>query len=84
MKKILAPVAALAFALSISAAQADEAAGKIASVDPAQGTIVLEDGTAFTVMEGLSMEGLEPGTDVLVSFEDKDGQLVATEVAPAN
>ncbi|MEM7170386.1 MAG: DUF1344 domain-containing protein [Pseudomonadota bacterium] len=84
MKKFLAPVAALTFALSISAAQADDASGKIAAVDAAQGTIILEDGTAFTVVEGLPMEGLQPGTDVTVSYEEQDGQLIATEVVPSN
>ena len=30
------------------------------------------------------MDGLEPGTEVTVSFEEQDGQLIATEVAPSN
>ncbi len=47
-------------------------------------TLVLEDGTTFTLAEGVSMEGLEPGTEVTVSYEDQDGTLVATEVAPSN
>ena len=84
MKKFIAPFAAAVFALSLSTAQADEAGGKIAATDPATGTITLEDGTAFIVSEGVSMEGLEPGTEVTVSFEQKDdGSLVATEVTPS-
>ena len=82
MNKLIAPFAALAFAFSMAAAHADEAAGKIASADA--GTLILEDGTTFTIAEGVSMEGLEPGTEVTVSFEDQDGTLVATEVAPSN
>lgn len=84
MNKFIMPFAALALVFSFATAQADEASGKIASVDPASGSIVLEDGTAFTIAEGMSVEGLEPGTEVKVSYEEKDGQLVATEVAPSN
>ncbi len=82
MNKLIAPFAALAFAFSIATAHADEAAGKVAAVDA--GTLILEDGTTFTLAEGVSMEGLEPGTEVTVSFEEQDGQLIATEVAPSN
>ncbi len=82
MNKLVAPFDALAFAFSIATAHADEAAGKIAAADA--GTLILEDGTTFTLGEGVSMEGLEPGTEVTVSFEEQDGQLIATEVAPSN
>jgi len=82
MNKLIAPFAALAFTLSIATAHADEAAGKVAEVDDS--TLMLEDGTTFTIAEGVSMEGLEPGTEVTVSFEEQDGQLIATEVAPSN
>jgi len=82
MNKLVAPFAALAFALSASIAYADDAAGKVAAVDSQ--TLVLEDGTTFTIGEGVSTEGLEPGTEVTVSYEEQDGQMVATEVAPSN
>ncbi len=84
MNKLVAPFAAIAFVFSIAIAQADETAGKVSQVDPAAGSITLEDGTTFTLAEGVSMEGLEPGTEVTVSFEEQDGQLIATEVAPSN
>ncbi len=82
MNKLVAPFAALAFVFSVAVAQADEATGKVAAADSS--TLILEDGTTFTIGEGVSMEGLEPGTEVTVSFEEQDGQLIATEVAPSN
>lgn len=82
MNKLVAPFAALAFALSASIAYADATGGKVASVDSQ--TLVLEDGTTFTIGEGVSTEGLEPGTEVTVSYEEQDGQKVITEVAPSN
>jgi Cu/Ag efflux protein CusF len=78
MNKFVAPLAALAFVFSAGIAIADEAAGKITAVD--EQTLILEDGTTFTIGEGVSTEGLEPGTEVTVSYEEKDGQMVITEV----
>ena len=82
MKKFIAPVAALAFMFSAATAFAEDAAGKIAAIDDTN--LMLEDGTLFTIGEGVSTEGLEPGTEVTVSYEEQDGQKVAKEVAPAN
>jgi Cu/Ag efflux protein CusF len=82
MNKLIAPFAAIAFVFSIATAQADEVAGKVAAVDSS--TLTLEGGTTFTIAEGVSMEGLEPGTEVTVSYEEQDGNLIATEVAPSN
>jgi len=82
MNKFIAPFAALAFAFSIAGAHADEIAGKVAAADLT--TLILEDGTSFTIGEGVSMEGLEPGAEVTVSYEEQDGSLVATEVTPSN
>ena len=70
--------------VSASSAFAEEAAGKIAAVDETTGTVVLEDGTAFAIQDGVSMDGLAPGTEVTVSYEDQGGLLVATEIAPSN
>ncbi len=84
MNKLVAHFADLAFVFSVAIAHADETAGKVAAVDPNSGSLILEDGTTFTIAEGVSMEGLEPGTEVTVSFEEQDGQLIATEVAPSN
>jgi len=60
----------------------DEAAGRIAVVD--ESTLILEEGATFTVSEGVSIEGLKPGTEVTVSFEEQGGHIFATEIAPSN
>ncbi len=84
MKKLLAPLTALAFVFSVAVAQAEEAGGKIAAVDSYAGTLVLQDGTTFTIAQGVSMEGLQPGTEVILSFEEQDGKLIVTEIALSN
>ena len=82
MRRFLAPFAAVALLLSAGIVQAEEASGKVAAVDSQ--TLILEDGTSYTIGEGVSTEGLEPGTEVTVSYEEQDGQMVVTEVTPSN
>jgi len=84
MNKFVALLAGIGFSVAATSALAEEAAGTIAAVDQTTGTVVLEDGTAFAIGEGLSMDGLAPGTEVTVSYEDQGGLLVATQIAPAN
>jgi len=83
MKNLLAVLTAVLFLGSAGAALADEAKGKIQAVDPAARTIQLADGSVYTVAEGVALETLTPGTEVTVSFEDKDGTKTATDVKPA-
>ena len=82
MRKVLGVITAIAMLGFAGAASADEASGKIESVDPGSRTIMLDDGNTYTVSEGVAIEGLQPGTEVTVSFEEQDGQRVASEVTP--
>ncbi len=83
MKKLLAIVPALAFALALGVANADEAKGKIEQISKDNTWFTLADGTKFSLAAGVSMEGLKAGTEVTVSYEMKDGKNVATGVAKA-
>ena len=83
MKNLIAVLATILFLGSAGAALADEAKGKIQAVDPAARTIQLEDGTVYTVAEGVALDTLKPGTEVTVSFEEKNGAKTATDVKPA-
>lgn len=80
MNKLLVPLAAAALVLSAGLASADEASGKIKSVEG--NTITLQSGEQFTLGAGASMKGLKPGTEVTVSYEEKGGKKVAKEVKP--
>ena len=79
MKTILSS-AAVTLAL-ITAAFAGEVQGVVAQVDPDARMLMLESGETFALAEDISVEGLEPGTQVVVTFED--GTTNATSVAPA-
>lgn len=81
MKKLAVTVSALAMALALGSAIAEEAAGKIAKVSKTW--FSLADGSKFSLAKGVSMEGLKPGAQVTVSYEMKDGKKVATQISPS-
>jgi Cu/Ag efflux protein CusF len=83
MHKMFAAATAVAMFAFAGAALAEEATGTVGSVDPAAGIIILEDGTTYTVAEGVSVEGLQPGDTVTVSFEVQGDKNMATDVAKA-
>ena len=83
MRKTLAVLSVLSILGSAGAALAEEAMGKIQAVDPATRTLTLEDGSSYILGEAVAIDSLQPGSDVTVSFEEKDGQKTATEVKPA-
>jgi len=83
MRKLLPVLAATAFLGFAGSALADEATGRIQAIDPASGTLMLEDGTLFTVSEGVAIDTLQPGTEVTVSYEEMDGKKEATSVTPS-
>jgi len=83
MRKTLAVLSVLSILGTAGAALAEEAMGKIQAVDPATRTLTLEDGNSFVLGEAVAIDSLQPGSDVTVSYEEKDGQKTATEVKPA-
>ena len=83
MRKTLAVLSVLSILGTAGAALAEEAMGKIQAVDPATRTLTLEDGNSFVLGEAVAIDSLQPGSDVTVSYEEKDGQKTATQVTPA-
>ena len=83
MRKLIGAIAALAMlSLSGVASAEEETSGKVTAIDETARLIQLEDGTVYTIGEGVSLEGLQPGTEVTVSYEQQGGQNVATDVMP--
>ena len=86
MKKTSSLLALLAIAfvtVLAPAAWAGEVQGKVKSFDATANAVVLEDGTKLTIPATLRVErqALKPGADVKASYEEKDGQKVATSIA---
>ena len=81
MKKLLAGLCALTFALVLGLANAEDAKGIIDQISADNTWLTLKDGTKFKLTEGIDLEGIKAGEEVTVSYEMKDGEKVATEVA---
>jgi len=68
-------------------AWAEDVQGKIKSVDASGKMVTLDDGTQLMIPPTLKVEkqALKPGANVKASYEEKDGQKVATSfmVMPA-
>lgn len=83
MKQILSILVALTLLFAVAGAWADEIQGKVKTVDPADRSVVLEDGTQIWVAEGVSMEKLKEGASVKASYEERDGKKIATALEVA-
>lgn len=79
MKIALAAIASL---LMAATAYAAELSGTVASVDPEGRTLVLDTGETFTLADEVSLEGIQPGLPVTVTFND--GTTEATAIEPAS
>jgi ribosomal protein S1 len=81
-------LAAIAVAMVLApVAWAEDVQGKIKSVDASGKMVTLDDGTRLMIPPTLTVEkqALKPGATVKASYEEKDGQKVATSfmVMPA-
>ena len=80
MAKWLCAVVTVLLMFSVVGAWAAEMEGKIQTVDTSDRTLVLDNGMRVTVADGVAIEGLREGSEVKVTFEERDGRNVATIV----
>jgi hypothetical protein len=81
MRKTLASIAALAAALAITApSYAQEVMGVIREYQPTQRIVILEDGTRYTLSEGVTIRQFQPGMKVRYIVEDRGGTRVITKI----
>jgi hypothetical protein len=71
-------VLAAAFAPLVAAAGDME--GKVQSVDAGERTFTLENGTKVWLPEGVALGSITAGSEVSVSYEERDGKPVAVSV----
>lgn len=79
---IAAGAAALLAASSLSAFAA-EVTGSITAVDPAAGTVTLDDGNTYVLPANFDLASLQAGAMVKIIYEEADGKLTITSVESA-
>ncbi|MEP3439674.1 MAG: DUF1344 domain-containing protein [Hoeflea sp.] len=77
MKTILAAASVLAMAGTAFAAEVE---GVVTNYDPATKMIVLESGEAFSVADGVELDGLQPGGKVVITYNDGTTDATAVSV----
>jgi len=83
MNKLLTATAAAALlAASSLTAFAGEVTGTIQAVDPAAGTVTLDDGNTYTLPAGFDVTALAAGSRVVLTVDD--GTTTVTAIAPAS
>ena len=82
-RSIVAVMVAASLALSFGIGWADDVAGKVQSVNATERSFTLDDGTEIYLAEGIPAESIKEGSKVKVTFEERDGQKVATTVEVA-
>ena len=78
MMKALGLTLALVLSLALTAA-AEQGKGAIKSIDPADQSFTLEDGTTLSVSPG-TLSDLAPGQKVEAVYETRDGKKVITNL----
>lgn len=86
MRKHLALVSALALLAGAGLANAaDDTTATILDIDEANRTIVLDDGTSYTLGDNVMTSDLAPGQEVTVSFEESaTGEVVVSRITPGD
>ena len=80
MKKTLGITLAVLLGLGVVGAWAGDISGKVQTIDQAERTFVLDNGSKVWVAEGVSMDALKEGANVKASYEERDGKMIATSV----
>jgi Cu/Ag efflux protein CusF len=58
--------------------------GKIQAIDSAKKTLTLEDGTEYSIGEGVVTDTFQPGADVRVSYDEASGKRTIRNIATSN
>lgn len=83
MKKLIGATLALALLVLPGLAYAMQRAGIIKNIDASTASFTLDDGSEFLASSKVALSQLQPGARVIVEYEERDGNMIATKVTPA-
>jgi ferritin-like metal-binding protein YciE len=81
-RHIVVAVVMLIAAFAPLAALAADMDGKVQAVDTAERTLTLENGTKVWLADSVAIDSIKEGSEVTVSYEERDGKPVASSVTP--
>ena len=80
MNRFVPALAALAMVGLAAAAHAETADGDITGIDHEMMTVTLDSGGPYHVMESGMLNELKTGDRATVTYEEKDGKMVASQI----
>jgi len=83
MRMLTCAAAAAALLGATSVAFADDATGKIMSLDTSKDLITLDNGSSYMVPKGMKLSDFKVGEKVTVSYTKAGGRMDATTIKPA-
>jgi hypothetical protein len=81
---MIAASAAALLAVSSFSALAAEVTGAITAVDPAAGTVTLDNGNTYVLPADFDIASLQAGAMVKITYEEANGQFTITAVEQAS
>lgn len=81
---MIAASAAALLAVSSFPVLAAEVTGAITAVDPAAGTVTLDNGNTYVLPVDFDIASLQAGAMVKITYEESNGQLTITAVEQAS
>lgn len=84
MNKLMIAASAAALFAGVSVANAAEATGTISNIDVAGGTVTLDNGATYSLPASVAAADLQVGAKVKVTYDEADGKMTATAIAPAS
>ena len=82
MRKLMIAASAAALLSTASLSFAADATGTITAIDTTAGTVTLDNGSIYTLASGLKADAWKVGDKVMVTYDEADGKMTATAVAP--
>jgi hypothetical protein len=83
MKKLVIPAVAATLVAFVSSANAASATGTIKSIDTAKDTVVLNDGSVYSVPSTVKLVQFKVGEKVTVTYQNQNGKMEASGLVPA-
>lgn len=83
MRKWILSAVLLGLAALPTGANADDMQGTIKKIDTEKGILMLADGSQFAIPDEFNVDGLDPGTKVLVFYDVVDGKKLLNNIETA-
>jgi Cu/Ag efflux protein CusF len=84
MRKLMVAAGAAAFLAAVSLANAADVTGAITAIDTTAKSVTLDNGQTYKLSASVDAAAWKVGDKVKVTYDEANGEMTATAVAPAS